>query len=144
MRRTKRVIGLRIAVGAVGLGIASLALVAAPAGAGTTPKIRVNPDTGLAKKATVKVSGKNFPVDTAVRIMECTSANQTEAGCNVAGAVSGMSAATGTLAKTRLPVSSRYTSEGGTVIACTAQAPCTVAVVTTTGKKLAAVVIGFE
>ena len=80
MRRTKRVIGLRIAVGAVGLGIASLALVAAPAGAGTTPKIRVNPDTGLAKKATVKVSGKNFPADTAVRIMECTSANQTEAG----------------------------------------------------------------
>jgi hypothetical protein len=131
-------------VGAVGLGIGSLALVAAPAGAGSAPNIRVNPDAGLAKKATVKVSGKHFPASTAVTIMECTSADQAEAACNVAGAVSGMSSATGTLAKTRLPVSSRYTSKGGTVIACTAPAPCTVAVATTTGTKLGAVVIGFK
>jgi hypothetical protein len=144
MRRTKRVIGLRTAVGAVGLGIASLAWVAAPAGAGTAPKVKVSPDTGLAKKATVKVSGKHFPASTAVKIMECTTTDPTETGCNVAGAVSGMTAATGKLAKTRLPVSSKYSSEGGTVIVCTAQAPCAVAVATVTGTKLGAVVFSFE
>jgi hypothetical protein len=144
MPRTKRVIGLRTAVGAVGLGIASLAVVAAPAGAGSAPKIKVSPDARLAKKATVEVKGKHLPASTAVTIMECSSTEQTEAGCNVAGAVSGMTAATGRLAQTSLPVSSRYTSEGGTVMACTAQAPCAVAVATTTGTKLAAVVISFK
>jgi hypothetical protein len=135
--------GLRTVVGAAGLGIASLALIAAPAGA-QTPKITVKPDTGLAKTATVKVSGKNLPANTEVGIVECTSAATGESGCDVATAALATTSASGKLAATDLTVSSKFTDEGGSAVKCTTKVPCAVAVGSITGTEYGAVVISFK
>lgn len=67
---SKKVVCLRTAVGAIGLSIASLALVTGPANA-AGPKVYVTPKTDLAKKATVKVWGRNLPPNQSVYVLEC-------------------------------------------------------------------------
>jgi hypothetical protein len=120
-------------LGAVGLGIGSLALVAATGGAGASvsakaPTVTVKPTTDLKAVATVKVSGKNLGDNAELGILECWSGDTTEAGCNVAGVVVTSASSTGALAPTALKVHSSYASEGDGKVKCTTAEPCLVVV----------------
>jgi hypothetical protein len=129
----------------MGLGVASLVLVAAPAGAGTAPKVKVSPSAALPKKATVMVTGRNLGENQTIRILECAASDTTGTGCNSAGAVHALTSEVGRLHKTALPVSVKFTDEGGTVIKCSAESPCVVSASNaTTGTHLDSAPISFK
>jgi hypothetical protein len=143
---TKRTLGLRIAIGAVGLGVASLLLVAtaSPAGASSPPSVKVSPDKKLAASATVAVSGKNLGASREVEIAECWSGDKSGNGCKRVLAFASTSGKGG-LAPTPFSVSSSYASIGDGRVTCTVKAPCLVMVAdASTGTELGAVRISFK
>jgi hypothetical protein len=80
---TKRTIGLRAAAGAVGMGIATLALLAtaSPAGAILVRSVKLSPDKKLEANATVELSGNNQALT--VKSKSQSAGAETRAGTDV-------------------------------------------------------------
>ncbi len=113
----KRIVGLHAAAGLVGMGVASLGLMAATAGASTPqPVVKVKPNSGLSATATVKVKGSSLGDDKALAIMECNAGDSSpsDAGCNVAGITAVQSSSTGTM-KAAFGVLENYVGADGPV-----------------------------
>ncbi len=125
-----KIIGIRTSMGVVGMAIAALALVAAPAGAIPKPKVVVTPSAGLAAHARVKVSGKHLGDNNGVAILECNAANMSlfVNGCNLGNIVDAETSATGVLVKTKFKVVDQFMTSDGPVNCTNAASPCIVLV----------------
>lgn len=109
---------VRFLAGAAGLAAGAVALLASSAGAAVSPTLTVNPATGLAKNATVNVTGKHYAPSSSVYILECVNTATTESGCDVAGVASATTTAAGAVPKTALKVHESFTDFGGAKVKC--------------------------
>jgi hypothetical protein len=134
--------GKLTALGAVGIGIGALVLAAAPvAGSTPPPSLAVFPSTDLHSLEQVTATGKHLGDSLPVKVMECSAAVATEAGCFLAGAKSGTTTITGGFTR-KLSVHGTYKSSDGNVNCSTGQ--CVIAVWnTSTGVQIVAADIRF-
>jgi hypothetical protein len=125
--RSKKAVRFRAAIGAVGLSIASLALVTGPANA-AGPKVHVTPTTDLTKKATVKVRGKNLPPSQSVYVLECAveGSFNFNSDCNTKRTGATIDGQGGL--DTSLAVSKTFTTLSNAKFKCTTTTPCEVAI----------------
>jgi Neocarzinostatin family len=103
------------ALGAVGMGVAMLPLLAAPSGATRAPVLKVTPNTGLiSAHRTVGVMGWHLGDDQAVSILECPANDPAMNACRLSNEEYAETSRSGVLPRTLFKVAETYKSPKGT------------------------------